>query len=584
MRRLAIAMLVLLLLVLGVRLALRPAIRSDPFRARVERWASDGLGVDVTIDEPIDPAISLLPGLEMSGVRFANPADASWWLAAKADSLSLRIRLRPLFLGRLETRLRAEGVDVRFALAPDESDAPSSFDLSALIRRLPEARVRNATVVEGRRGEEEGLHLRITDASLRGCDGHLEFDGEVGGVALVVDTELLCEGPRSLHFGELAAEFAGLPFEGELALSFGSPRTRLAGSLHADRLDVADLDPPEPRSGESVSWLDRALPYGRLDRVDLDLALALDEFVAENRRFREASFDAKLLAGKLGLEARAGLDEGSVAATLRAGASGEALGLKLELRDLPLRHLYANDAAKGLYALDLELAGTGDTPRQVLASSSGALHFRLGESHLPESLLGPLGKDIAGVLSSQFRSAQPTRFECGVLRSEFRAGLGTPTAMVVDMPEMTLAGGGLIDLRRLHLDLRLRPRPKHTSIVALKTPLHIVGPFEDLSAGLDTAEMARITGRLVTEGLLDPRKVASVFVDLGSDIADPCEVDLEQAARERSSSPLRATGAAVRGVGSWVFGIFGGEAKPPGAPDEPADPAETDSPVVPPAP
>jgi hypothetical protein len=129
--------------------------------------------------------------------------------------------------------------------------------------------------------------------------------------------------------------------------------------------------------------------------------------------------------------------------------------------------------------------------------------------------------------------------------------------VVADTPELTLSGGGVIDLRELSADLLLRPHPKHTQIVPANAPLRIYGPLDDLSAGLDTAELARDAGRFLSGGLLDPRRVAAIFVDLGSGSAHPCDIDLEKVTDARSASLLQTTGRAARGVTGWILGIFG---------------------------
>ena len=203
MRRLAILLAVLVLLSVGLRLAAKPVVGSDWFRAQVEAVASRILHVEVTITDPIEPSISLVPGLEVTSLRFASPSEAEWWLEAEAQALSLRIRLLSLLRGRFETRMRANGVIARFALSPEQDESPSTFDLRALIEGLPHTRIENARIRQGRPGQAEGLRLEIEAASLRGCGGALDFEGEVVGLPLSVASKLVCDAARDLRFEKL---------------------------------------------------------------------------------------------------------------------------------------------------------------------------------------------------------------------------------------------------------------------------------------------------------------------------------------------------------------------------------------------
>jgi uncharacterized protein involved in outer membrane biogenesis len=549
----------------AARFGLGMLVRSPEFRALVEDTARDTLGVEVSIGAPIRPAFSLIPGVDLESLHFRSPKDADWWLDAKVQAVSLRIRVLPLLWGTLDTTvLELEGVELAYDPPPDSGSSDSvSLDVAALLERLPKVtRLENTRIRQGRKGAVE-LEISTERAVLRGCGDPFEFDGELDGIPLGVAATLECEGPRTLRLEDLDATTRGVPLSGELVIALGSPgRPRLSGTLRAARLDLAELaDAPEGDTSDAaglVSWLDVALPYDRLDGLDLDLTALVADLKAGDHAFSDVSVQAKLQDAQLELSLRAGVLEGKASLVLRAqGGSTGSLAVSLQLEELPLGRLLGKPGVTGTFGVDLELAGVGATPRAVLASGNGSLDYELGEAEFPEALLGPLGKDVVGILTSQFKSHRATHFECVVLRSEFHDGLGIPTVVVADTPELTLSGGGVIDLRELSADLLLRPHPKHTQIVPANAPLRIYGPLDDLSAGLDTAELARDAGRFLSGGLLDPRRVAAIFVDLGSGSAHPCDIDLEKVTDARSASLLQTTGRAARGVTGWILGIFG---------------------------
>lgn len=554
----------IVLVLVAARFGLGMLVRSPEFRTLVEDATRDALGVEVSIGAPIRPAFSLIPRVDLESLHFRSPKDADWWLDAKVQAASLRIRVLPLLRGELDaTALELDGVELAFDPPPDRStrDSPG-LDVAALLERLPKVtRLENTRIRQGRKGVPE-LEISIERAVLRGCGDLFEFDGELASIPLVVAATLACEGPRALRLEDLEATARGVPVSGELAISLESPgRPQLAGTLRAARLDLAELAeaaPETPDPAGSESWLDVALPYDRFDGLDLDLTAEVADLKGADHALSGVSVHAKLQDARLELSLHAGVLEGKASLALRAqGGSTGSLALSLHLEELPLGRLIGKPRVTGAYGVDLELAGVGGTPRAVLASGNGSFDFKLGEADFPEELLGPLGKDVVGILSAQFKSTQATHFECVVLRSEFHDGLGVPTVLVADTPELTLSGGGVIDLRKLSADLLLRPHPKHTKIIPVNAPLRIYGPFRDLSAGLDTAELARDAGRFLTGGVLDPRRVAAVFVDLGTDSADPCDVDLQKETDAKSASLLQTTGRAARGVTGWILGIFG---------------------------
>jgi len=560
-RRLAIGFGILVLLVVAFRAAMHPVLESEWFRDLVSEAAGRSLGVRIHSAEPLRATHTLIPGVSASAVRIRSLEDAGWWLDAEAEELSLRVALSPLLLGRLEVlMLQADGAKVRFALPEtDATEQPSTFDIAGLLDALPLlTHLENSTVFRGR--DEEELRLRVDELKLRRCGRSAEFSGRVNDTPLSLQARLECEGPRHLRLDGLKAEVGDTAVQGNLDLAFDAP-LRIGGALHTSRFDPATLrgaeDEQAAGSGGLDAWLDRPLPYSWLGRLDLDLTVGAKTLALADLSLREAKVKAKLSKAQLELGATARVDSASIDLDLRADGSDRArLALDAKAKDLPLAQLLGVEGVTGTYALDLKLAGAGRTPREILAGGEGVLHFALGKADFPEPMLGPLGKDVIGILASEFRSAQPTRFECAILHSEFVDGLGSPTALVVDLPDMTLAGGGVIDLRRQHVDLLVRPHPKGTRIIPIKTPLYVSGPFTALKAGVDSAEIVRDAGRLLTDSLLDPRKVASVFVDLGSHGGDACKLDLAREASSRGRPVIDLTTKAARQVGSWVLGIF----------------------------
>ncbi len=60
-------------------------------------------------------------------------------------------------------------------------------------------------------------------------------------------------------------------------------------------------------------------------------------------------------------------------------------------------------------------------------------------------------------------------------------GIGSVSMLVFDTEESRITGGGGVDFRNERVDVTLRPEAKKPGLLSIRGPIHIPGPFRDVS-------------------------------------------------------------------------------------------------------
>jgi uncharacterized protein involved in outer membrane biogenesis len=155
---------------------------------------------------------------------------------------------------------------------------------------------------------------------------------------------------------------------------------------------------------------------------------------------------------------------------------------------------------------------------------------------------------IAADLATQFPPSLGDDKEggltCMVSRFDFKQGVGTVSAMLVDSTLVTVGGEGSIDLGKQTLNLKIKPAPKSPSLVSLAMPLLITGTFKDPTVGPDPLAVAGAVAKgagALALGAAMPLTLVLPFMSTGSS-GEPCpgrspSLRASQSPRLRSKLP-----------------------------------------------
>jgi uncharacterized protein involved in outer membrane biogenesis len=309
------------------------------------------------------------------------------------------------------------------------------------------------------------------------------------------------------HYDNFHGVVGDSDMAGDASIETGRERPYLRADLVSKRLDFDDLagfigKAPQTGAGETSNAKlaaqaasDRANPRVLPDRpYELDKLRAMDAEV----RYRAHRINApkwplddmdthlRLENGLLRLEPlNFGVASGQVRAIVRMDARENPIRTRTQIaaRGLNLRELVpdlklAQDAV-GRIGGDVALAGSGNSIALMLGSSDGDVALGMGQGQISNLLMELAGIDVAEALKFLVRGDRKIPIRCAFGDFSVDDGVMTTRALAFDTTDTIIIGDGTINLRDETLHVKLRPRPKDRSLIALRTPLWIDGTFKD---------------------------------------------------------------------------------------------------------
>ena len=189
----------------------------------------------------------------------------------------------------------------------------------------------------------------------------------------------------------------------------------------------------------------------------------------------------------------------------------------------------------GLFDLDLDLDGSGESLADVMASLNGHFATALKDVELEKSFMSQFG---AGLLSNlNPLDSDKTTLECAVVRFEIEDGIADfHKKIAAQTTEVTWMGGGKINLKTEELDVGLAPKARGAvsglTNVGLASLIHIGGTLAEPKVGIDLADVAKkyvgYSAFIATGGL---SFLAQKVVDTAQANVDQCKKilgDLQQ--------------------------------------------------------
>jgi hypothetical protein len=535
-------------------------------RPWLEQSLSEVLGRPVRILGAVRPLVSLYPGLVLGDVRIENPPGSTEPVLLEVAAFGARLDLPALL--RRELRVRGlrlhDGRLVVGGSAPagEGREAVDPRAQLALLRSLAgEQRLRNLRVEVVLEDGSRSIVL-LEQARLRACGEPAQARASLGATAIELKGTLVCE-PDGTGVRDAVARIGESELRGRVTLRFRREGLRVEGDADSESLLVDDLLAAlgEPPAVASDSALDAPLPFDWFEDVDLDLGLRAEALYADAGVVRELKGRLTSEAGELRASVeRALVAGGTLSGELRVGSRPEppvaALNLFLDGIDLAL--LAPHVFEEGTAILDLDLRGAGATLGSLLAGADGRSQLTVSDALLTRATLGVVGRDLFSLLRPKKEAERDRRVHCAVLRGSVEAGAVALHA-ILDTPDVSLAGGGSLDLEARSADVLLKPRPRRASLGAVKTPIRISGPLEALRVAVDKGELARTTGKALGFALLNP---LVALVDLGVR-GNPCQETIDLALGEFPADAGPAPPPATSAPGPADGPLAELEARPP---------------------
>ena len=191
---------------------------------------------------------------------------------------------------------------------------------------------------------------------------------------------------------------------------------------------------------------------------------------------------------------------------------------------------------------EFDLAGSGNSVRQMLASSNGKVGLVVVGGEISKMMMEKVGLHLWEILALQVTGDKLVKLRCGVADFEVKAGAMSAEALIFDTEITTIVGTGSINLAQEKLDITLNQKTKNTSPLALRSPIYIRGSFAAPAVQVDKVQMAARGIGAVALGLVHPLLLLIPLIDPGPGKDSDCE-QLVRDARALPRSTSKQTGA-----------------------------------------
>lgn len=324
---------------------------------------------------------------------------------------------------------------------------------------------------------------------------------------------------------------------GEFTHTRATQPPTLVGLLRGRRLALADLG---PAVGVPATQTDAAEPTARVlpDRpfnlpslaaMNANVKVSIDVFetgVPALQDMRELRGRIRLTDSVLRIEQLSTqLAKGRVSGLLELDARrAEQAVLRADL-DLdgvdvsrwvtPLQRPGQDPYLSGVLQGRLDVVGRGRSTAELLGSLNGQADLTLHRGQVSHLGVELAGVDLMEGLLQWAQGDESLTIQCAQLRLLVRDGVVRPTPVIVSTDDSTLWVDGNISLKDESLDVRTRVAPKDFSLVALRTPVQVKGPWRDVDVKVFHANTwAKIAGAAAL-ATLHPAAAIVPLIDAG---------------------------------------------------------------------
>jgi len=320
-------------------------------------------------------------------------------------------------------------------------------------------------------------------------------------------TREISAGKHTWHYDNFHGVVGDTDLAGDASMTVGGARPFLRANLASKRLDFDDLagfvnKAPHTGDGESTNAQlaaraasddarPRLLPgrpyeLEKLRAMDAEIQYTAHRIDAPRLPLDNMDTHLRLDNGVLQLQPlNFGVAGGQVRSVVRMDARGNPIRTRarIDARGLNLRELIpdvklAQDAIGRIGGL-VTLTGSGNSIALMLGSSDGDVAIGMGRGQISNLLMELAGIDIAEALKFLVEGDRKVPIRCAFGDFSVSNGVMTTRAMAFDTTDTIIVGEGTVSLRDETLHLKLRPRPKDRSLLALRSPLWIDGTFKD---------------------------------------------------------------------------------------------------------
>lgn len=370
------------------------------------------------------------------------------------------------------------------------------------------------------------------------------FGASAPAVPAKLQMQVKDNGPQRYAFTGLTATLGQSDLAGSGEIALGGARPSLKLDLASKSFDVQPLiggaDQGKAASGgagggggqaqksDGRLFSDDPLPLDGLMAVDAVVAYKADQFKAPKLDVQNLAVDVTLKDGVLNAKPAIGnIANGNLNGDITLNAQAKSLNAKLDGKGVVLSE-YLQKAGitdivrrGGATDLALDVTSSAASMRQMMGGLNGRMVLKVGEGELKEEYIREFLPGLARAVGALDRATAKTKLHCVVSGLDFKNGVATPKAILMETGSMTMTGDGTANLGTERLDLRLVPSSRDTSLAAALPPVNVRGSFADPSFTPDAAALAKgVLGTAAGVAALGPLALLSPALGSGGDDAE----------------------------------------------------------------
>jgi len=399
----------------------------------------------------------------------------------------------------------------------------------------------------------------------------------------------------SLSLADVALKIGATDLTGNIRLGLGGPVPVIEGKLASDLINLDELL-PKPASEKQVVentdgrvFSDASIPLDGLKVANVSLHFTGKKILVQGIDVTDTSVELTVQSGKLEFRPAARIFNGSVSGDVKLNAGGKmpVLDARLNVAKLDYGKALAsrdmNDIAEGLVDINIDVTGSGNSVRSLMAGLSGKTRIVTEDGQLKSGALNIVSTDLLNV----FDSKDDKKLRCGVVDFDIVSGMANVRSIVLETGGFSVIGTGDVNLKSEQPNLRIDPRAKKTNLATVAmVPVNVHGTLAKpdwtidatAAAGNIAAGAARTGAAVATMGLsLLVEKAVTTATGMAVDTNDYCvpalagkkvvpgQTKSTSGAKTDSKSPVQPIGKTPAdalknigdGIGSGLKGLFG---------------------------
>ncbi len=427
----------------------------------------------------------------------------------------------------------------------------------------------NGTVAEPM--EVSGLDLKVEAKALNLAEVARLAGASIPAVGPFVLAARVAGSPSALSVTGMNASVGKSTLTGKASIRIGTPHPRIEATLASTLLDLADLLPQggtartgAAGSGAAGLFPAEPLPLAALRLADANVELRADRVVLPDKMPIEAVVahvqlaDGRMLIQPLSSRVGGGTVSGQVGLDASGGTTA-ILTATIDAKGVLLGQVLAEMGRPELVSgvktdASMDLKGSGDSIRSLLAGLDGSLLVVLGDGKIHSGFVNWLGADLVTEVVSKLnplsKGGQSTNLKCGVVRFAAKDGIArTDRGIAFETDQMNVVSSGTVDLKSEAIDFSLLPEARQGIGIGagqLVNLLRVRGTLTQPTVGVNevgVAQMAATIGAAVATGGLS--FLAQALIGKAMSDAHPCQTAM-------GAAPGRAKGGAAPSAGSEV--------------------------------